>query len=108
MAELFTNNPWLVVCVLVALVIVACTAIVFLTEHLRVSRQAEIDAALKHQMVERGMTAADIKTILEASTDGEALRTALEADQGVRLGLGKFQLELGNRSPRSAESPTRG
>jgi hypothetical protein len=101
MVEILSNSPWLAVCMLVALVAVACTAIVFVTDYLRTSRQAEIDAALKHQMVERGMSAADIKTILEASTDGEALRTALEANQGIRLGLGKFQLELGNNPPKT-------
>jgi hypothetical protein len=82
----------------VAFVIVACTAIVFVTDYLRRSHQAEIDAALKQEMLARGMTATDIKTILEANSDGEAARLALAAnEQGVRVGLGSFQVEVGGR-----------
>jgi hypothetical protein len=99
MSELLLNNPWLVVCMLVALVIVACTAIVFGSEFFRKARQAEIDAGLKQLMLERGMTAADIKTVLEASTDGGELR---HATHPVRVGLGKFQVEVGG--PRAEAS----
>jgi hypothetical protein len=95
MLQLFIDNPWLALCVLVAAVIVACVAIVFITEHLRTSRQAEIDAALKQDMLDRGMSAADIKTVLEASSDGEAARMALGGNQGVRVGLGNFRVEVG-------------
>ncbi|HEV3023812.1 MAG TPA: hypothetical protein VGX76_15160, partial [Pirellulales bacterium] len=56
---------------------------------------AEIDASLKHDMLNRGMSAADIKTVLEASSDGEAMRLALSGDQGVRVALGKLQVEVG-------------
>jgi hypothetical protein len=104
MSQLWLDNPWLVVCALAAGVIVACVAIVFITDYLRKSQQAEIDASLKHDMLNRGMSAADIKIVLEASTDGEALRTAMSGNQSVRVGLGKFQVEVGNvNSP--AESP---
>ncbi len=95
MSQLFIDNPWLVVCALVAFVIVACTAIVFVTDHLRKSRQSEIDAVLKHEMLDRGLSAADIKAVLEASSDGEAQRLALQESQPVRVGLGKFQVEIG-------------
>lgn len=95
MSQLVIDNPWLVLSALVAVVIVACTAIVFITDHLRHSHQAEIDAALKQEMLGRGMSAADIKTVLEATSDGEATRLALGGNQGVRVGLGKFQVELG-------------
>ncbi|HEY4311431.1 MAG TPA: hypothetical protein VGN12_18425 [Pirellulales bacterium] len=97
MLELLMNNPWLIVCGLVAFVIVACTAIVFITDYLRRSHQAEIDAALKQEMLARGMTATDIKTVLEASADGEAARLALAGNHGVRVGLGSFQVEVGGR-----------
>lgn len=112
MSQLFVLNPWLAVCGFAALVIVLCTAIVFVTDYLRRSQQAEIDAALKHEMLSRGMSAADIKTILEASTDGEALRTALHhGNQSVRVGLGKFQVEVGGPAsgqPAGAEFSPRG
>lgn len=94
METLLLEHPWLVVIVLGAVVIIACTAIVFVTEYLQKSQKAEIEAALKQDMLNRGMTAEDIKTVLEASSDGAALKSAL-ANQGVHLGLGKFKLELG-------------
>jgi hypothetical protein len=103
MLELLALNPWLVVCILLAVVIVACTAIVFVTDYLRKSHQAEIDASLKQDMLNRGMSPADIKTVLEASADGEATRLALGGNQGVRVGLGKFQIEVGDvKKPMSA------
>jgi hypothetical protein len=96
MVELLQNNPWLLVCILAAGVIVSCVAIVFVTDHIRKSHQAEIDATLKQDMLTRGMSAADIKTVLEASSEGEVNRLAMEqANQGVRVGLGKFQVEVG-------------
>ena len=99
MPQVFVDNPWLVVCLLAAVVIVACTAIVFITDHFRKSHQAEIDATLKQEMIHRGMTAADIKTVLEASSDGEATRLALGGNQAVRVGLGKFKIEVGSVHP---------
>lgn len=108
MNEVLTAHPWLVVCMLVAFVIVACVAIVFVTEHLRKSRQAEIDATLKQQMLEAGMSAADIRTVLEASSDGGVLK---HANQPVRVGLGKFQIEVGgahHASAPKADAPARG
>jgi hypothetical protein len=97
MLQLMQDHPWLIVCLLAAGVIVICTAIVFVHEHLRSSQQAEIDASLKHEMLSRGMSAADIKTVLEASTDGA------HDDQPVRVGLGKFQVEVGGaRRPDTA------
>ena len=104
MAQPFIDHPWLIVCVLTAVVIVACVAIVTITEHLRKSHQAEIDATLKHEMLSRGMSAADIRTVLEASSDGEAARLALAGNQGVRVGLGSFQVEVGAVNPASPEA----
>jgi hypothetical protein len=95
MLQLFISNPWLALCVLVAVVIVACVAIVFITDYLRQTHQAEIDASLKQDMLNRGMSAADIKIVLEARSDDEAARLALAGNQGVRVGMGKFQVEVG-------------
>lgn len=91
---LASNAPWLIVCGLAAGVIVACTAIVFITEYLKTTYHAAIDASLKQSMIERGMSAEDIKTVLEARFDGETKRLELE-NQGVRVGLGRFQIEVG-------------
>ncbi len=95
MLQLISDHPWLLVCMLAAGVIVACVAIAVITDYLRKSHQSEIDASLKQDMLNRGMSAADIKTILEASSDGEAVRMALQGNQSVRVGLGKFQVEVG-------------
>jgi hypothetical protein len=105
MAMLLVDNPWLVLCGLIAGVIVACTAIVFITDYLRTSHQAQIDASLKEDMLERGMSAADIKTVLEARTDGEAARLALSGNQSVRVGLGKFQVEVGGVNNSASATP---
>lgn len=100
MLQLLTEHPWLLVCMLAAGVIVACVAIVFITDYLGKSHQSEIDASLKQDMLNRGMSAADIRTVLEASSDGEAARLAFtSANQGVRVGLGKFQVEVGGIHP---------
>ena len=59
-------------------------------------------------MLDRGMTAADIKTVLEARTDAEAARlAALANNQGVRVGLGNFRVEVGtvNEPATTAKSP---
>jgi len=94
--EISSNAAVLIFCALVAGVIVACTAIVFLTDYLHKSRQSEIEAWLKHDMLERGMNPEDIRTILEARVDGEATRLALVNDQ-VHIGLGKFHLKVGGK-----------
>ena len=80
--------------IVAAAVIVTCVAIVFITDYLRKTHQAEIDASLKQEMLSRDMSAADIKTVLESSGSDEALRMA-RANKGVRVGLGKFQVEVG-------------
>ncbi len=94
MMQLLMDNPWLMVCMLAAGVIVGCTAIVFVSDYLTKARQSEIDAALKQDMLNRGMSAADIRTVLEATSDGEAARIR-QANQAVRVGLGKFHVEVG-------------
>jgi len=105
MFQPFIDHPWLIVCLLTAIVVVACVAIVFITDYLRTSQQAEIDAALKHDMLNRGMSAAEIKAVLEANTNGEETRLALGANQGVRVGLGNFHVELGSRQDANADRP---
>ncbi len=96
MFEISNNVAVLIFLGLVAFVIVACTALVFITDHLHKTRQSEIEAWLKLNMLERGMSAEDIRTILEARIDGEATRLAIVNDQ-VHLGVGKFQLNVGSK-----------
>ena len=94
MWQILSHDPWLLVVMLAAGVIVSSVAIVFITDYLRRSHQVEIDASLKHEMLSRDMSAADIKTVLESSGSDEALRMA-RANKAVRVGLGKFQVEVG-------------
>jgi hypothetical protein len=94
LTQLLLANPWLVPCLLAAGVIVACVAIVFITDYLRKTRQIEIEAWLKQDMLNRGLSPDEIKTVLEARSDGEAKR--LCASQGVRVGLGSFQVKVGS------------
>jgi hypothetical protein len=89
----------------VAFVLVACTLIVFITDYLRSTRRAAFDAYLKQDMLNRGLSAADIKTVLEASSDGEATRLALSGNQGVQVGLGKFHIKVGELRKSAAELP---
>ena len=68
MLQLLTENPWLIVIGLGVLVPV--TGIVFgtVTGYLQKTRQAELEASLKHAMLERGMSAEEIVMVLEASS----------------------------------------
>jgi hypothetical protein len=95
MYELFAENPWLVIFVVGGVVAVGCTAIVFITDYLRKTHQAEVDADLKRLMLDRGMSAEKIKTVLEASGDPEHLLRQ-GRDEGLRLGCGGFQIEAGS------------
>ena len=104
MSQFLSENSWLLLAALVAGVIVACTLIVFITDYLRTKHQAELDASLKEDMLERGMSAAEIKLVLEARSDGEPTRLALE-NQGVRVGLGKFKVEVGGKNNFDSKSP---
>ncbi len=69
MQELLTN-PYFGVACLVALIPI--TAIVFgtVTNAWQKVRRAEIEAALKHEMIQRGMSVDEIRQVLEASAKG--------------------------------------
>lgn len=102
MYPIIAENPWLVVILVFAAIAIGCTAIVVITDYLRKTHQAEIDAALKHAMLERGMSATDIKKVLEATGDQEQIKKA-NCNDGVRLECDDFQLELGNLSKRPGD-----
>jgi hypothetical protein len=75
MFELFSEYPWLII-VCMALLI-PLTGIIFgtVTSYLKKTRLAELDASLKHEMLQRGMSAEEIKTVLEASSSRSAARS---------------------------------
>lgn len=68
MQELLVANPWLAVVGLAMLI--PLTAIVFgtVTSYLVKTRRAELDAALKQEMLQRGMSAEEIQMVLAASS----------------------------------------
>jgi len=67
MWELLQENPWLVI-VGLALMIPIC-GIVFgtITGYMTRVRQLELEAGLKQEMLHRGMSAEEIKTVIEAT-----------------------------------------
>jgi hypothetical protein len=68
MYDLLSENPWLIVIGLAMLVPILGITFGTVTNYLQKTRQAELDASLKHAMLERGMSAEEIVTILEASS----------------------------------------
>jgi hypothetical protein len=66
--ELFIAYPWLLVIGFVALIPI--TGIVFgtVTSYLTKTRLAELDAGLKHEMLQRNMTAEEIQIVLNTSS----------------------------------------
>ena len=59
------NSPF----VFVIGILVVTVAVPTITYYWQKTRRAEIDAALKQDMLQRGMSADDIRTVLEASSD---------------------------------------
>lgn len=102
MYAILAEDPWLIVVLAGAVVAIACTAITIISDYLRKTQQAEIDASLKHAMLERGMSAADIKLVLESTSDAEAIRRA-PRDKGVGLGCGELRIEIGSRDRAPAQ-----
>jgi hypothetical protein len=67
MLELLKDNPWLIVVTLA--LIIPIVGIIFgtVTDYLARAKQAELEAALKQDMLQRGMSADEIKTVIEAT-----------------------------------------
>ena len=68
MLEIFSENPWLIVCAMGLLIPILGIVFGTVTSYLQQTRQAELEASLKHAMLERGMSAEEIVTVLAAST----------------------------------------
>jgi hypothetical protein len=60
--DLLRHEPWLIVAVLVLLAIVFGKT----TSYLARVREAELDATLKQEMLQRGMSAEEIRMVIEA------------------------------------------
>jgi hypothetical protein len=68
MQELLVDNPWLVVVGLAMLIPLSGIVFGTITGYLAKTRQAELDAALKQEMLQRGMSAEEIQMVLAASS----------------------------------------
>ncbi len=70
MLEIFSSNPWLVAVAEVALVPLVCTMVGIVVISFNVCRRkirvAQFDFELKRDMLQRGMSAEDIRTVIEA------------------------------------------
>jgi len=69
LGRLLYREPWIIPVILAFMVPI--TAIIFgtLTSYWRRSRQAELDASLKQQMLDRGMSADEIVQVLETKSN---------------------------------------
>jgi hypothetical protein len=71
MLEILQENPWLIVVVLALLIPIFGIVFGTTTGAWSQVRRAEIDAALKQEMLQRGMSAEEIRTVMEASSFGK-------------------------------------
>ncbi len=67
MLELLQENPWLIVVCLALLIPILGIIFGTVTGHLSRVRKAEIEASLKMEMLQRGMSAEEIKLVIEAT-----------------------------------------
>lgn len=66
MLDLLRENPWLIIVCLALLIPILGIIFGTVTGYLTRVRKAEIDASLKMEMLQRGMSAEDIKMVIEA------------------------------------------
>jgi hypothetical protein len=71
MIELLTENPWLPIPCLALLIPIFGIIFGTITNYLTAVRKAELEASLKQDMLQRGMSADEIKTVIEASSGGK-------------------------------------
>jgi hypothetical protein len=70
MWDVFAQNPWLIICVVGCMVPICGIIFNSITGYLLKARRAELDTSLKHEMLQRGMSADDIVRVLEARSYG--------------------------------------
>lgn len=72
MYELLNENPWLIIPSLALLIPIVAIVFSTVTGYLVKVRRAELEASLKQDMLQRGMSAEEIRTVIEASTYGKS------------------------------------
>jgi hypothetical protein len=85
MLELLRHEPWLIVVSLGLLIPIFGIVFGTTTNYLARVRQAELEASLKQNMLERGMTAEEIRTVIEATSRGKG-KTCMP-DSAVRQSM---------------------
>jgi hypothetical protein len=80
MLELLKENPWLIIVVLALLIPIVGIVFGTITHYLTVVRQAELEASLKHDMLQRGMSAAEIQMVIEATTQRKGKKCLTRSD----------------------------
>jgi hypothetical protein len=76
MMAILESNPWLIIPCLALLIPILGIILGTTTKAWSSVRRAEIEAALKQDMLQRGMSAADIQVVLEASSQGRGSKQA--------------------------------
>jgi hypothetical protein len=80
MLNLITIHPWLVVVFMALLIPIVGIIFGTITHYLTVVRQAELEANLKHEMLQRGMSAVEIQMVIEATTQRKGKKCMPRAD----------------------------
>ncbi len=81
MFEILSENPWLIIPSLALLIPIVGIVFGTVTGYLVKVRRAELEASLKQEMLQRGMSAEEIRNVIEASTYGKG-RSCLRASEG--------------------------
>jgi hypothetical protein len=68
MLDLLREHPWLIIVSLALLIPILGIVFGTVTRHLTTVRLAEMEAALKQDMLNRGMGAEEIRTVIEATS----------------------------------------
>jgi len=68
MLELLRDHPWLIIVSLALLIPILGIIFGTTTSYLARVRQAELEASLKQDMLQRGMSAEEIKMVIEATS----------------------------------------
>lgn len=90
MLQLFMEYPWLAAVALTMLVPIVAIAIAVPMDNWRKVREAELDASLKHAMLERGMSAEDIAMVMNARSRPSRKRDCSFANSAQNIN-GRFQ-----------------
>jgi hypothetical protein len=85
MLELVRDNPWLIIVSLALLIPILGIIFGTTTSYLARVRQAELEASLKQEMLQRGMSAEEIKIVIEATARRRGRKCAPEPSYRERM-----------------------